>query len=110
MLVQAALEEGSWWIALLVLLSSLLAVAYVWKVVEVLYFRKPTSEVQAGEQPGLALPCWVLSAATVVFGFFPQAPLGLCELAAEQLVNGTEPSIVVTREIAPAAADHGDHP
>ncbi len=110
MLVQAALEEGSWWIALLVLLSSLLAVAYVWKVVEVLYFRKPTSEVQAGEQPGVALPCWVLSAATVVFGFFPQAPLGLCELAAEQLVNGTEPSIVVTREIAPAAADHGDHP
>src|SRR5690606_15898480 len=36
-LVTAALEQGDVWIALLVLLSSLLAVAYVWKLVEVGY-------------------------------------------------------------------------
>ena len=34
-LVQAALTKGWWWLAVLILLSSLLAVAYVWKVIEV---------------------------------------------------------------------------
>jgi multicomponent Na+:H+ antiporter subunit D len=111
MLVQATLEDGSPWLALMVLLSSLLAVAYVWKVVEVLYFRPPSEDIQAGEQPGIALPCWVLSAATVVFGFFPQAPLQLCELAATQLTQGADVVLTVTREPAADVEHHpgGDH-
>ena len=45
-LVQAALEQGLWPVAVVVLVGSLLAVVYVWKVVEVAYFlgrrRRPS--------------------------------------------------------------------
>jgi len=37
-LIQAALDEGMWFIAVLILLSSLLAVIYIWRVVEIAYF------------------------------------------------------------------------
>src|SRR3546814_4188184 len=36
-LVAAAIERGSWVIAVLILLSSLVAVAYIWRVVEAAY-------------------------------------------------------------------------
>jgi multicomponent Na+:H+ antiporter subunit D len=34
-LILAALEKGQWWLVFLIVLSSLLAVAYVWRFVEV---------------------------------------------------------------------------
>ena len=37
-LVLGALDAGSWWMAVLILLASLLAVMYVFKVIEVAYF------------------------------------------------------------------------
>ena len=42
-LVQAALEKGWWPVALLVVASSLLAVIYVWRVIETLYLATPKS-------------------------------------------------------------------
>ena len=43
-LVLAALERGMWPVAVLVLGGSLIAVAYVWRVVEAAYFREPEGE------------------------------------------------------------------
>ncbi len=40
-LVLAALQKGQWWLAFLIVLSSLIAVVYVWRFVEVAYFRAP---------------------------------------------------------------------
>jgi NADH:ubiquinone oxidoreductase subunit 2 (subunit N) len=40
-LILAAMEKGQWWLVGAILLSSLLAVAYVWRFVEVAYFRAP---------------------------------------------------------------------
>jgi multicomponent Na+:H+ antiporter subunit D len=37
----AAMEKGQFWLVGAILLSSLLAVAYVWRFVEVAYFRAP---------------------------------------------------------------------
>ncbi len=34
-LILAALEKGQWWLVVLIVLSSLLAVVYVWRFVEV---------------------------------------------------------------------------
>ena len=38
-LVQAALEQSLWWLVVLIVASSLLAVEYVWRLVEALYFK-----------------------------------------------------------------------
>ena len=43
-LVLAALEQGAWWLEFVIVLSSLLAVVYVWRVVEVAYFRAPAAQ------------------------------------------------------------------
>ena len=54
-LVLAALERGWWPVAVLVLAGSLLAVAYVWKVVEAAYFHEP--EGAAADAEGDAPYC-----------------------------------------------------
>ena len=54
-LVLAAFEAGYSWVAVLILLSSLLAVVYVWRFVEVAYFQDPPDDAQVSEAPGA---CW----------------------------------------------------
>ncbi len=44
-LVLGALEAGSWWLAFLPVASSLIAVVYVWRVLEVAWFREPVRQV-----------------------------------------------------------------
>ncbi len=39
-LVQGAFEAGWWPVAILIMFSSLLAVIYIWRIVEMMYFRK----------------------------------------------------------------------
>lgn len=73
-LVQASLDAGQWWLAALTLGSSLLAVGYVWKVVEVAYLKEPSAEVEdAREAPfSMLWPTYVMVGATVVFGLWTE--------------------------------------
>lgn len=70
-LVLAALEGGRWWLAALVVATSLVALAYVWRFVEAAYLSAPTAETPgAGDVPlSLLVPAWVLVAACIWFGF-----------------------------------------
>jgi multicomponent Na+:H+ antiporter subunit D len=70
-LVLAALEAGRWWLAALIVATSLIAVAYVWRFVEAAYLSAPTAETPtAGDVPrSLLVPAWLLTAACVWFGF-----------------------------------------
>ncbi|MGH6885773.1 MAG: monovalent cation/H+ antiporter subunit D family protein [Geminicoccales bacterium] len=70
-LVLGALEAGHWWLAGLVVLTSLIAVAYVWRFVEAAYLSEAPaakSDVAEAPLPMLAVS-WVLVAACVWFGF-----------------------------------------
>jgi multicomponent Na+:H+ antiporter subunit D len=88
-LVLAALEKGQWWLVALILLSSLLAVAYVWRFVEAAYLREPRRDVEAGEAPAsLLVPAGLLVAATVYFGFDTSFTIGSASAAATQLLDG----------------------
>jgi multicomponent Na+:H+ antiporter subunit D len=88
-LVLAALEAGTWPVAVLVLLSSLLAVIYVWRVVEVAYFQAPPEDAGRREAPlGLLIPVWVLAGATLYFGVFTGATAAVARRAAELLLGG----------------------
>src|SRR5690606_15709223 len=97
-LVLAAIDAGQMGIAAAILLSSLLAVVYVWRLIEVAYFQEPADgNAGAGggaERPALLVPAWGLTLASLFFGVFTELPVGLAGLAATQLVEGSEVATV----------------
>lgn len=85
-LVLAALNEGMWWIAALIVASSLLAVLYVWRIVEQMYFRPAAEGAERGEAPlALLVPTWLLIGANVWFGIDTRLPVGSALMAAKTL-------------------------
>jgi multicomponent Na+:H+ antiporter subunit D len=92
-LVQAVIEDGRWYLALIILLSSLLALIYVWRVVEVAYFREPAAKAGAGgievsEAPlAMLLPTWLLVLANFYFGLDTNVTLGVAGRAAASLLG-----------------------
>ena len=89
-LIEAALERDWWWVAALLLASSLLALAYVWRVVETAYFREPLDhDGEVREAPlSMLVPTWILIGATIVFGVMTTRSAGVARLAAEVLLGG----------------------
>jgi multicomponent Na+:H+ antiporter subunit D len=79
-LMLAAIEQQAWPIALAILVGSMLAVIYMWKLIETLFFQK--AEQQEAEQQGteqgkklrgeaplsLLVPLWILVLANIYFG------------------------------------------
>jgi len=106
-LVSAAFQSGQIWVAAAILLSSLLAVAYVWRVVEVLFFRRPLASVGSGEAPvSLLGPAWLVAIASIVFGLYTDMPVSVAQRAAERLTAATP----LAAEADPAALDADPHP
>ena len=89
-LIQAALERDMWWLAGLILLSSLLAVIYVWRLVEAGYFRPAPEGAPAGEAPlVMLLPTWFLVLCNIWFGIDTRLSAGTALEAAARLFGGT---------------------
>jgi len=88
-LVQAALEQGLWWLVFMIAASSLIAFAYTWRFVEAAYFQSPHSDVSPrAEAPwSLRLPALILVVATVYFGFDTSWSVGRASEAAVALFN-----------------------
>ena len=88
-LVLAALEQGLWPVALLILLGSLMAVIYVWKLVEAAYLTEPRGDVAVREAPlSLLVPLWLLVIANIYFGVHTDVSVGLAREAATALTGG----------------------
>ena len=90
-LVSAALERGWWPVAVLVLASSLLALVYTWRVVEIAYFQEPPERsVAVREAPAVMLVAtYVLIGATLVFGIWTSFPVGVASQTAHMLLEVT---------------------
>ena len=89
-LVVAALEKGWWPVAGLVLLASLLAVVYVWRIVETAYFKAPLAPIAGKERVKEApmaflLPVWMLVSANVYFGLDTRLSVEIATAAAQSL-------------------------
>ena len=90
-LVLAAIEQQHWLLVIVILLGSLLAVVYVWKMVEVLYFKpqEASSKQSVKEAPlSLLIPTWILVLANIYFGFDTELTVGTAQQAAQLLVPG----------------------
>ncbi|MCH7864967.1 MAG: monovalent cation/H+ antiporter subunit D family protein [Proteobacteria bacterium] len=91
-LIQAVLEKGWWPLVAVILVSSLFAIIYVWRVVEVAYFRPPPKGAQdVTEAPLMMLvPLGVMIAATYYFGIDATRTLDVATGAAETLLGGIQ--------------------
>ena len=89
-LIQAALERGWWPIAILVIATSLLAVIYVWRVVEVIYFHAPSAAAAVATEAPMALvaPTWILIGASIYFGIDATTTMNVAIASARALFGG----------------------
>lgn len=93
-LVTAAFAQGPWGIALvaIILVASLIALAYLWRVIEPAYFSPaPAAAANRGEAPLVPLLIlWTAALANVYFGLVTDIPLALAERSAEILTGSAE--------------------
>ncbi len=89
-LVLAAVERGWWAIVAVVLMASLIAVIYIWRVVEKAYLHpRPDAATRATEAPlPLLLSTWLLVLANFWFGVHPGLVTQLASAAAQTLFRG----------------------
>ena len=87
-LVLGAFEADVWWLAILILIASLMAVMYIFKVIEAAYFLEPDTDVEVSEAPlSMLVPTYALVLASVYFGIFTEPMLGAAREAAEMFLS-----------------------
>jgi multicomponent Na+:H+ antiporter subunit D len=88
LLIQAAFANGWWQISLLIVVSSLLSVVYVWRFFEILYIA-PNNKMgmKTEASASMLIPMWILAFACLFFGIFTDLTLGTAQTAAENLLS-----------------------
>lgn len=93
-LILASLERGWWPIVVVILIGSLLAVIYVWRIVEVAYFSNEDSDETNNytkEAPlSLLIPTWILVIANLVFGISATFTADISKSIATVLFGGIQ--------------------
>lgn len=91
-LIQAVLERGDmlgYGLVITLLASSLFAVIYVWRVVEVAYFKPAPEGAPTGEAPySLLIPVWIFIIGMFYFGVETSLSVGFSKAAAAFLMGG----------------------
>jgi multicomponent Na+:H+ antiporter subunit D len=86
-LIVGAVERGQWWVVAAILAASLIAVAYVWRLVEAAYLKR--SEGPRGEAPpGMLAAALGMALLCVYFGFDTSFSVGGASEAASLLLRG----------------------
>jgi multicomponent Na+:H+ antiporter subunit D len=93
-LVTSAIESGWWTIAVMVLLSSLMAIIYIGKIIETFCFKASASE-QTGEPIkeaplSMLIPLWALIIISLYTGINGDVVVGIAQQAAGQLLGGMQ--------------------
>jgi multicomponent Na+:H+ antiporter subunit D len=88
-LMLAAFDKGWWPLAVLIVLSSLLAVVYIWRVVEAIYLRPalPRTEPVKEAPWSMLVPLYVMVAANIWFGIDTTYTVDLAQAAATALID-----------------------
>lgn len=89
-LLTAAFEADKWPVAALLLLSSLLALVYVWRFVETAFFAEADGDKLDGvtEAPiHMLVPTYIVIGTTLVFGLWTPWSLGIAKQAAMVLLG-----------------------
>ena len=89
-LILATLEKEYWILTIIILISSLIAVIYTWRLLEKAYFQpRPQGAPAVKEAPlSLLIPTWILIGANLVFGIHSELSTELASNAAKMLMGG----------------------
>ena len=86
-LVQAALAQGWWPVAGLVVASSLVSFAYVWRFIEAAYMYPTPDGVIRREVPlTMLVPMWIFAGASIFFGLNASLTSAAASRAASGLI------------------------
>jgi len=93
-LIMAAIERDWWWLAFAIVAGSLLAVVYIWRVVEVTCFQSVTTKDHPeANQPhmkeaplSMLIPLWILVIANIYFGINTELTVDVARQSAEWLL------------------------
>ena len=90
-LVSAALAAGYWPLSVLVLLSSLLALIYIWRMVEAAYFQVPGTGMHAVREAPVSMlvPTWLLIGINLYVGIDAGVITDMAQQAAITLIGQT---------------------
>ncbi len=90
-LIVAAFEQGPLGMALIavIVVSSLMAVVYIWRIVEAIYFGESTIDLSAVREAPAAMliVTWIAALANIYFGVVPEIPVSLSISAADTLLE-----------------------
>jgi multicomponent Na+:H+ antiporter subunit D len=89
-LILGAMDRGLWWVVAAIVATSLIAVAYVWRVVEAAYLRPAPAGVatRAEAPPGMLAAALGMVVLCVYFGFETSFSVGGARDAAQLLLRG----------------------
>ena len=86
-LILAAVDLGWWPVVAAIVIGSLLAVIYIWRVVEAAYFQDADGEPVREAPLSLLAPTWILIITNIWFGIDTRLTVGMAERAV-QLLTG----------------------
>lgn len=86
-LVLATIENGWWPVTVLILLGSLLAIVYVWRIVEAAYFKPAIAGRENIKEAPMSflIPIWTLVIANIYFGIDTRLSVQVAQSAAQSL-------------------------
>jgi proton-translocating NADH-quinone oxidoreductase chain N len=81
----AAIQANLSWLAVIGVLTSILQTAYLFRLINYMYAKKPKDETKIKEPKRLLIPIFILAAAIIILGLYPQIVFNLIEPAIKQI-------------------------
>lgn len=98
-LLEAAISEGKWIVVAAIVIGSVLAVAYVWKIFEAMYFNSKrkvviksvkSGDISVAKAPiSMSIALWIGAAACLYFGLFTEVPFEAAQSVAKALLTSS---------------------
>ena len=81
----SAIQANLSWLAVIGVLTSVLQTAYLFRMINYMYARKPKDEIVIKESKRILIPVFILVAAIIILGLYPQIVFNLLEPVVNQL-------------------------
>jgi NADH-quinone oxidoreductase subunit N len=85
MVFTAAIESNFSWLAVIGVLMSVVQTAYLFRLINVMYAKKPKDDTKIKEPKRLLIPIFILVGAIILLGLFPSIVLDSLQQVARQL-------------------------